>query len=165
MFRGSVDWSNWYTDLTLTRTSYSPCDACAVHEGFYISEQSVLASVRSALDELIARHPSYHIVVTGHSLGAALATLCAADLAILGYKDVQLINFGSPRLFNEAAAVFASAVLPSAVRVTHLNDVIPHTPLVAEGYMHISGEWYNQQFRIQSSLLIVCAIGMTTIRG
>lgn len=97
--------------------------------------------------------------MTGHSLGAALATLTAADLIhnlsqIFPPKHLQLktsspvvmINFGSPRVGNLAFAAYLSELLtPSHYRVTHLRDIIPHTPW-SEKYVHIDGEWYEDEF-------------------
>ena len=34
-------------------------------------------------------------------------------------------------------------LLPNKSRLTHLRDVIVHTPPAAFGYEHISGEWYD----------------------
>lgn len=56
----------------------------------------VLGDVRA----LLSRHPGYKLYVTGHSLGAALATLvsfyfaCEADLP----KPIMCINYASPRV-------------------------------------------------------------------
>lgn len=34
-------------------------------------------------------------------------------------------------------------LLPDKSRVTHLKDVVVHTPPSAFGYEHVSGEWYD----------------------
>lgn len=42
-----------------------------------------------------------HVALAGHSLGGALATLAAYDLAAeLGLSHVQCITFGAPRVGN-----------------------------------------------------------------
>ncbi len=57
---------------------------------------------------LLSVHPSAPLFIAGHSLGGALATLCAVDVrARLAAPDVRLFTFGSPRVGN---AVFAAWV-------------------------------------------------------
>ena len=58
--------------------NYGKCSGCSVHEGFYKAEQGVYSTVYDEVSRLVNEYPSYQIVVTGHSLGAALATLRAA---------------------------------------------------------------------------------------
>jgi len=55
-----------------------------VHSGFLSAYDSIKVKVLNLVDTLTAdaseEHP-WQIFVTGHSLGGALATLCAYDLA------------------------------------------------------------------------------------
>ena len=87
-------------------------------------------------------YPSYNVYVTGHSLGAALATLTAADLSNYGIKNVQLYNYGSPRVGNTAFANFYPSLVKTVIRVTHHKDIVPHVPM-HERYTHIQGEYYE----------------------
>lgn len=86
-------------------------------------------------------------MVTGHSLGGALATLAALDLRARFGQIVQLIQFGSPRVGNEAFYTKVKQVFGSTdFRVTHANDIVPHWPkaLSHSGYHHIEREvWYT----------------------
>lgn len=61
-----------------------------VHEGF----ARAYARVREAIREELAKHGGT-LLITGHSLGAALATLAAADHAA---REPSLVTFGSPRV-------------------------------------------------------------------
>jgi predicted lipase len=140
IFRGSEDTFNWLTDLNMLQTAYHPCNNCFVHEGFYAAQQSVMPSITHEVRRLSTLYPSYKLIIAGHSLGAALATLCAVEL-VLNRFPAQLYSYGSPRLVNSAGSEFISDVLQFKYRVTHLNDVIPHTPSTEIGYLHIEGEW------------------------
>jgi hypothetical protein len=142
VFRGSEDVVNWVTDLEMTQVEYSKCPNCFVHQGFLNAELSVIDEVRREAERLLLLHPTADLIVTGHSLGAALATLCAVDLKLAGMAPI-LINFGSPRVVNHQGSEFISQLLVGKYRVTHLNDVIVHTPLEALGFEHITGEWYD----------------------
>jgi triacylglycerol lipase len=69
-----------------------------VHEGFQIALDSVWGKIKPELDALTCP-----IFFTGHSLGAALATLAAAKLA-----PKALYTYGSPMVGNQA---FASSLV------------------------------------------------------
>ena len=44
-------------------------DRCEVHEGFYLSSQSVKSKVIKYVQDLQNRFPDFSVIVTGHSLG------------------------------------------------------------------------------------------------
>lgn len=141
-YRGSSDIENWITNIEETLVSYPLCSGCNVHKGFYAAEQSVIKNVISQVQSLKAKYPSYAVVVTGHSLGAALATLTALDLLAAGLSPLRLFNFGSPRVGDTAFANYASGKMGDRNRVTHHKDMVPHCPM-HERFTHISGEWYE----------------------
>jgi len=144
-YRGSENIQNWVTNLSFVRETYPNCDGCSVHKGFYNAEQEVFPQIADEVAKLSAAHPSFSIVVTGHSLGAALATLTALGLAPLyGASRVKLYNYGCPRMFNQAGAIWASSgVISIGARRTHYKDMVPHTPPEAMGFRHTAGEIYE----------------------
>jgi hypothetical protein len=87
-------------------------------------------------------NPTYSIIVTGHSLGAALATLTAVDLQNAGLSPIRLFNFGSPRVGDTDFSNYVSSTLKDHSRVTHHKDMVPHSPM-HERFTHIDGEWYE----------------------
>ncbi len=59
--------------------------------------------MNKALSLMIKKYPGSKFEVTGHSLGAAIATHCAIDLFTnFGIKDFTLYTFGSPRVGDDA---------------------------------------------------------------
>jgi hypothetical protein len=53
----------------------------AVHRGFHGNVMTIMPRVEELLDLVSGGDPSWGVCVTGHSLGAALATVCAFKLA------------------------------------------------------------------------------------
>lgn len=64
------------------------------------------------LIELTAAHPDYTLFVTGHSLGAAAAALCSADLLDRFNIPSTLYTFGEPRVGDHAFASILTQGLP-----------------------------------------------------
>ena len=129
-------------NLDAVLTDYPLCNDCQVHKGFYKAEQAVYADVLAQVETLVAKYPSYTVLVTGHSLGAAMATLTAMDLQNSGVGNVKLVNFGSPRVGDTNFANWYSDNMAYRNRITHHKDMVPHCPM-HERFTHISGEWYE----------------------
>ncbi len=93
----------------------------SVHEGFKKALDEVWETLKSYLDGLKDEKPTRTFWFTGHSLGAALATL-AADR----FGDAQgLYTFGSPLVGD---AVFARDFHVSGYRFVNNNDVVARIP-------------------------------------
>lgn len=81
------------------------------------------------------------VFVTGHSLGGALATLCALDLHItLGIPDVRVVSFGSPRVGNYVFAKWFEEEIGPHWRFTHNRDIVPSVPPGYMGFYHVAQE-------------------------
>lgn len=153
VFRGSMTITNWLDDFETLMTSYPLCPQCSVHAGFYYSAQMVKNDVIAWIQDLQKQNPSYDVIVTGHSLGGALATLTAVNLHVNDIMNVRHISFGSPRVGNAAASAYISNLLPDVSRTTHYKDIVPHNPFTNFGYVHISGEWYENEKGVLSQCM------------
>ena len=69
-----------------------------VHSGFLEAYNSAAPTVLAAVKEQLEEHPSYSLVITGHSLGGALASIGSVSLA-KNFPGVplKLYTFGQPR--------------------------------------------------------------------
>ncbi|KAJ6036896.1 hypothetical protein N7540_001175 [Penicillium herquei] len=140
-FRGSYSVRNWITDIEFPYTDPGLCNGCEAELGFWSSWTNVRDSISEILNNTVDAYPDYEVVVTGHSLGAGIATLAAADLRGNGHPSITLFAFASPRVANPALADYITAQKKN-YRFTHTNDPVPKLPLLAMGYVHVSPEYY-----------------------
>lgn len=117
VFRGTQTKLEWFADLTAV--PMVTFETGHVHQGFYLIYRAVRQAV---LDVLPLGYRNSDLIIMGHSLGAALATLFFLDMEHAG----TLITFASPRVVDPAlAAVLWKA---NAFRVQNLPDAIPKLP-------------------------------------
>lgn len=97
-----------------------------VHTGFRKAYNLVRAQVASAVKKHRTRNQA--LFVTGHSLGAALATLAAADLHEQhGIRGVY--TFGQPRVGDRAFCAHYNALLKGRhFRIAAVDDPVTHIP-------------------------------------
>ena len=144
-FRGSHSRQNWVTDLHIEKMCSDLCNTCFVHGGFWESWVSMRDMIVSNALRAVAAHPRYRFVVTGHSLGAALATLAAGDLRKLNpwlRENTELYTFGSPRVGNIGTVDFLTKQSNKTYRVTASRDPVPRVPSPIADYMHTSPEYW-----------------------
>ncbi|KNC53134.1 uncharacterized protein AMSG_09209 [Thecamonas trahens ATCC 50062] len=144
-FRGTVMTSlkNWISDLVSAEMVPLPGTGVYVGEGFLHAWLSVRAQVHIAVRSVMDTHSPQRILVTGHSLGAALATLAVLDIkAAVGNVPVNVITFGDPRVGDASFAKHYVRTLgtDSTIRVTWKHDLVPHLPPEALGFVHVPTE-------------------------
>uniref|UniRef100_A0A915PEJ0 Fungal lipase-like domain-containing protein n=1 Tax=Meloidogyne floridensis TaxID=298350 RepID=A0A915PEJ0_9BILA len=114
-----------------------------------IYEQLKAEGIITCVINLIKIYTDYKLWVTGHSLGGALASLAAAEIAssgLINAQNIKLLTLGQPRTGNWVWAAAMDQILPYYnYRVVNHRDVIVHLPMrFFEGYHHYSTEiWYN----------------------
>lgn len=83
-----------------------------VHIGFLYAYNVVASSVLRTVKAQKAAYPSYTIIVTGHSLGAAVAALAAVSIkSALPSSNLKLYTFGQPRTGNAAFATYVENLI------------------------------------------------------
>lgn len=147
-FRGSASKGDWRINLKTGKVSFGgstleemdaiskqpvPENAPAVHEGFNTYTDTVLRS--SVVDEngqlmgvfrTVKEEPNAHLVLTGHSLGGAVATLIGERLIDLGLPKEKfvVVTFGAPAVGNEPFANEYGEKI-QLLRITNTADPIP----------------------------------------
>lgn len=148
-FRGSSNIQNWIDNIQIGHIyPYSNYDDVGVDKGFYKAYSYVRENINNFIQEQVELYPSYNILITGHSLGAALGTLAAFESVYLYEIEpdkIQLLTYGSPRVGNKAFKQHMLTIVFSW-RTTHYYDIVPHVPEEFLDYIHISQEiWYNEE--------------------
>ncbi|GAB4817729.1 hypothetical protein N2152v2_004775 [Parachlorella kessleri] len=145
-FRGTASLANVRSDLEVWRTPY-PAGVGSlllgtrpmVHAGFHRAwsankfSEELLGRLEKVLHHCSKQQSEagggkgVTVYVTGHSLGAALATLCAFDIkqrSSIPAHDIKVYTFGAPRTGNHAYARLYNASLPDTWHVINNDDVV-----------------------------------------
>ncbi|KZT32922.1 alpha/beta-hydrolase [Sistotremastrum suecicum HHB10207 ss-3] len=121
-----------------------------VHKGFqetFLRTSSQITSLVSKSLTSQSPGPITNVLVTGHSLGAAIAVMDAIDIktniltgSLAGIK-LDCVVFGLPRGGNQAWANFVDQTLGTSLSHTsNKNDPIPTLPPLFLSFEHPSGE-------------------------
>jgi triacylglycerol lipase len=139
-FRGTSDVSDWLADLDVIPENYSWLPKFGqVHAGF----QDVYDLVRDNIATNLATATAGcdQILVTGHSLGAALAVLAAPDIfqnMPPNTIEPRLITFAGPRVGLSDFVDAFNADIESCFRVVNFLDIVPLVPPAP--YVHVGAE-------------------------
>lgn len=141
----AVSKKNWIEDFDFPLIDFPHCPDCKVHNGFYLTYLSVSKEIKSLIKGFKMLHPTALISVTGHSLGAALASIAIADLSADELYRSSLITtghfvFGSPRVGNTPFSEWFVTKASKIFRVIHGKDPVPHVPLQQMGFHHVPYE-------------------------
>lgn len=107
---------------------YAPYRKALVHKGFNDAYLAVRPTITKYLNTLSEED---NIYVFGHSLGGALATLCALDIAInynRKFASLSHIVSGSPRLGDKNFKDYFEFFVKNNLRVVINHDPIPTIP-------------------------------------
>lgn len=156
-FRGTGSAVEWVSDFIAQQTPYRPVRlAGGTHKGFTDIYMSARDQVYSLLAQLPVDRPLF---ITGHSLGGALATLAALDIASNSPFTAPVVyTFGAPRVGDPDFVRAYNYTVPYHWRVQNEFDIVPHLPpLVYQSpqtkqtyfYLHVKGE-VMRSFRMGS---------------
>lgn len=176
-FRGTYSLPNAVADLATTPQKYTPysgarngstiaptCENCTIHTGFSASWNVTAPVILPYIEAARKEHPLYQLVLTGHSLGGAVAALAGLYCEAKGWMPT-VTTFGEPRIGNAQFAAYfdthfdlqttsddpdnakiSQIVIdrqkPRYRRVTHAKDPVPLLPLEEWGYRSHAGEIY-----------------------
>ena len=118
--RGSVTISDWINDVMTQFDSENNRFAAFADE--------IFTNVENYLSSTGVQNPI--ILVTGHSMGAAIANILAARLnGIMDPGNVYAYTFATPRTVNEAVSGNQAVNYPNIFNILNSNDVVTYVPL------------------------------------
>jgi triacylglycerol lipase len=107
-----------------------------VHQGFRDALRDIRAQVEQTVQTFQDEHQA--VWVTGHSLGAALATLLAAEWVDAGRPFNGLYTFGSPRVGDGTfARHFNAEAKEKTFRYVNGQDIVTRVPPRSLGYRDV----------------------------
>lgn len=122
-------------DLVYPEEYGEPSRPVKMHKGFI----NAYLSVRDEIHAHVQKSKTTQYRITGHSLGGAIATLCAVDLQYnFGQKvAIEVYTFGSPRAGNDAFSDSYNRRVPGTWRVVNGWDAVAGLPAPWQGYRHV----------------------------
>ena len=121
-FRGTKAIRDWL--INLNTISFAR-DYGRIHRGFWFAFESVSKLIHEAIDQL----GTPKVIITGHSLGGALAVVAAAEWIHNKKHDVQSVyTFGQPAVGNKTFAEYLNSNLNNYQRVVNDDDLVPMVP-------------------------------------
>ena len=129
-FRGSRSNPDWIADAAILQSDvpYTRIKL-KIHSGFATIYKACRTQIMNALSDLDS---SKQLYITGHSLGGALAVLCALDAAVnTDYKNPVMYNFGSPRVGSPQFVQAYNDIVGNSIRIVNTNDIVPLLPPVS----------------------------------
>ncbi len=151
-FRGteSNNLRDWMTDAKILFVH-----GCGgqVHQGFAEAIKDVWSDLITQLAQF--RSNQQRLLITGHSLGAALATLAAAKLHEVNQSVDGLYTFGSPRVGDKKFVdCFDAAFSHKAFRFVNNNDVVTRVAARLMGYSHVGRcLYFDAKGKLQDDIL------------
>lgn len=150
-FPGTASWRDGLTDAKIRKTASDPG---RLHRGFKAAASSVYSDI------VVKLPPGARVILSGHSLGGAVATIIAYWLGGCGYEIEAVFTFGSPRVANGPWQRAYNRQLGSRTfRIVNAGDPVPHVPWVFATYRHVHNLVYlNRKGGVEHSVVWAAAM-------
>ncbi len=159
VFRGTITGNDIYTDLQfpMVTSDITPINI-KLHRGFLKAFKSISLDLDNLLNVYQEKR---NIIFTGHSLGAALASIAVMDytgkqlqlkMGTQRYQNAGLISFGSPRITDEVGSNYFTNLLLDNLIAFHIRLCNQYDPVV---FLKIPSASLNSNYRHLPSKLIL----------
>ena len=181
-FKGTASWWDAYEDIFVDRVPFTSFhnsnseNQVLIAQGFHDVYTAAVTpgkrdSMQDQLMNLIHKHQPKKLIITGHSLGSALAELFNLDIYV-SFPDrdyvTQHYNYACPRVGDSNyAALYANyenskPIEQQTIRIVNYWDEIPCVPFGLMGYEHIpnyfmisftkAGWWHLPNYMVRHSV-------------
>jgi hypothetical protein len=146
VWRGSESKKDFQNDASIDKVPFIN-EGEKVHIGFKYCWESVVGDTYNAIDTALEnlQGKATDIVVCGHSLGGAVATLYAYSIKNhYPHYNIKSLTIGSPRVGNKVFKENYDKSGIDTLRIVHNNDLVTHTPYIR--FYHV-----NYQVRLDTN--------------
>jgi hypothetical protein len=110
----------------------------AIYSSMKTGVDAASPSVAKVLSTLPFKRPVTSVTICGHSLGGALATLLALDVAVNTPFFPAVFTYASPRTGDSQFVAVYNHAVPNTTRIANRVDLVPKLPLPPL-YEHVLG--------------------------
>eukprot|EP00759_Apiculatamorpha_spiralis_P047289 PhF_6_TR43084/c0_g1_i1/m.65786 len=148
VFRGTTNQENVKSDMQMARKSWSDMllerktatkFMCfdilrqpKVHHGFLKLWTQFQPTIVSTVKDLVRHRQCSQLWITGHSLGGAMATLCAYTLTKQFNFEPTVYTFGAPRMGNTKFKDMYDAAVPNTFRIVNESDIVSRANILMD---------------------------------
>ncbi|WP_416827791.1 lipase family protein [Ectobacillus polymachus] len=158
-FRGTQSDPDWIADSLVNQREYPYTQNSGnVHSGFLSIYETCRDTIMDALAKL-SSHKS--LLVTGHSLGGALAVLHILDARVnTSFRTCILYNFGAPKVGDLAFRNYYNLQVANSFRFVNLFDVVPLLPPRKVKIEKIDRKW--EYYHVNNLITFTSNLGSIT---
>jgi predicted lipase len=147
--RGTEGILEWIMDFRFLQTNFPYVNGAGKTEKgftyfystFHTGPDNTHPRVVEAIRALMSDGTVATLRITGHSLGAALATLLAIDVAgNQVFATPSVYTFASPKVGDKVFAGSFDNFVTDSWRISNRNDLVPQLPFFT-GYVHVDAEY------------------------
>lgn len=138
-FRGTDEIADWLDNINAVSEE---TEDGIFHRGFLNSVDDVWDELITLLKEKRWEKPK-PLMITGHSLGGAMASIATARLHAINIPFKSVYTFGQPRAMTpETADHFNAMFKKNYFRFHNNNDLVTRVPARVMGYSHVGTYLY-----------------------
>jgi len=147
VFRGTGSNHEWRKNMTVEQVPFyfthtNKNSQILVHRGFYEMYTSIRKQLLHSIQPYLKQ--PIPIYITGHSMGAALATLATLELSQLPNIRLHTYTFATPRVGNQALKIAVANTL-TFFQIVNLTDIVFSIPLaVTPNIKNPQNPWFYE---------------------